>query len=426
MTIGPIVGADGYGYVAVRQRHESYTGPCNDPPAWVRVTDDVAWTLVRLSRTGEVTRVVIDECHMSCGSLISPQQLLPDGVGGIVVNGRRWISSLSNWEQRLIQLDPEFVRRDFVIPNFTRIDLVGQGGTVFLQTTNGPTQLETQAFNILTGATLWANSPGYTLVAAHPDNGAAGQGSSGEMFRITATGERAETMLTTQVIDPVQFKGGWVGNGAATVKGVAGDFPDATRANATRVSVSPGYYEPRAFGDPIGASAQFNPGIGLHMKAHSVASAFSHMSLRVVPTRQEYWKTRLGIEMRNADIFGNYFFTFGAGPGSSDAGACSGTLVSDLNRTNDVEAYAWRLEKLQYSPFLEDQLVDSLLLADLIYPDSLPYACFPENDPGYYNSNSYAIGLIDAVGIPHPSFPYTFSLLFPGARKPVPRNYFGQ
>ena len=52
----------------------------------------------------------------------------------------------------------------------------------------------------------------------------------------------------------------------------------------------------------------------------------------------------------------------------ADAGACSGTLTSDRNRSNDVEENAWRLETLQYSPFLEDQLIQSLLSADLIYP----------------------------------------------------------
>lgn len=249
LTIGPIVGADGNGYVAVRQRHRSYSGPCNDPPSQVLITDDETWTLLRLSRTGELARAVVDECHMSCGALFSPQQLLPDGTGGLVLNGTRWLSHLQVNEQRLVRLDAELVRSDFVLPSSTRIDLVGQSGTLFLQTTNGTNpNATTQAFDIRAGATLWAKSPGYTLVAAHPDNGGAGQGSNGALFRITATGEPAETLSTTQVIDPVQFMGNWVGNGTATVRTVAGIFEDATHWDATRVAVGTGFYEARGFG----------------------------------------------------------------------------------------------------------------------------------------------------------------------------------
>lgn len=255
LTIGPIVGADGNGYVAVRQRHRSYSGPCNDPPSQVLATDDEAWTLLRLSRTGELARAVVDECHMSCGSLISPQQLLPDGIGGLVVNGRRWLSQVQAYEQRVIQLDAEFARADFVVANATRIDLVGQAGTLFLQTKNGTNpNATTQAFDLPSGTTRWTATPGWPLVAAAPDGGAAAQTSTGELMQIDANGQFDGTISTTPLTDPVQIDNAWLGNGTANLKAVASNFVDGTSFNRTSVSVGVGLEEPRAYGSRLNQS----------------------------------------------------------------------------------------------------------------------------------------------------------------------------
>jgi len=147
--------------------------------------------------------------------------------------------------------------------------------------------------------------------------------------------------------------------------------------------------------------------------------------LRVTPTDQLHWHTRLESQMENMDIFGNRFFTIGAGPGDSDTGACSGFLISGLNRTRDVSAVPWWFLRLQYSPFLENSLIERLLNAQALFPGGqLQYECFPDDNPAAYNSNSFARGLLDATDIPAPAFPHLFPSMFPGFGKPVPREYF--
>lgn len=427
LTVGPIVGADGAAYVLARRSDRVASGPCNESTV---VSDDKSWTVLRLPRTGAVTSVVVDACDLSC-SLITPQQLLPDGTGGLVLNVKRYLGSSLPDEQRVIRFDAEWVRNDLVTPSYSRIDLVGQSGTVYLQKLNGATQEETRAVNIFTGATLWAVSPGYTsLVAAHPDNGAAAQGSAGELFRIDAIGQRAETMFTTQVVDPVQFKGNWVGNGTATVKGVAGDFPDATRSNATRASVSPGYYEPRASGDEFGASAQRNPGRGIFLKSHDALFASTlaqHVSIRVAPENQAWLLYDRADLIGGTDQYGNAYFTLGAGTADGDTSpSCTGVLINGKNRPADVNLLNKRVSS--ELPIAKDFISQGAAIIQLLsahdrYLNNAAYYCFPEMAPSAYNSNSYAHGLLHAASLPHaetaPGWRPT-----PGWETPVPANYF--
>lgn len=105
--------------------------------------------------------------------------------------------------------------------------------------------------------------------------------------------------------------------------------------------------------------------------------------------------------------------------------ACSGTLVSGVNRGSDLTIPPQDpLELLAYPLVAEDSIIEELLARDTAYDDDLPYACFPENDPGYYNSNSFAAGLLTAAGLPAPRFANRVPALFPGVRRPVPMFRF--
>ena len=133
-----------------------------------------------------------------------------------------------------------------------------------------------------------------------------------------------------------------------------------------------------------------------------------------------------GIELRGTDEYGNGFFTIGAGSGNADTSyLCSGTLVSDRNRPADYSTPPWDpIEPLAYPPAIEDSIIASLIHADERYGDDLPYACRPEANPGTYNSNSYAHGLLDAVGLSGPRFPERAPMIVPGWLTPVPRSKF--
>ncbi|MEK7996483.1 MAG: hypothetical protein AAB403_22005 [Planctomycetota bacterium] len=154
---------------------------------------------------------------------------------------------------------------------------------------------------------------------------------------------------------------------------------------------------------------------------------YQHVSLRIVPANQQYWSNRLGSSFDKLDQYDNRYFTFGAGPPNGDTGGCSptGPLTSAPNRVADLNtAPSFPLEKLSYRPSTEDELIEKMLARDQAYDDNLLYACFPENNDGYYNSNSFAAGLINAVGLPLPRRPSSFPALYPGWRKPIPNNLF--
>jgi alpha-tubulin suppressor-like RCC1 family protein len=427
MTLGPIVGADGNAYLLAHRSDEVRSGPCSSSTL---VSSFRSWSLLRISPSGLVSGQAIDECPGSCAG-VTPDQLMPDGVGGIVINAR-----VGN-ARRLVRFDEDFARSDYVIP-FTRIDLVGQGGTVFLQTGNGTNPSETtQAFNLRTGSTIWSATPGYRLVDAATDNGAVAQASTGELLRINAIGQSEGSIVGTPVVDPVQILGTWIGNGTGSLKSVSGPFAAATRFNATRVNVSSSSSEPRGFGDDLGGSGQRKPGVGIFVKSHAVPEwsggvfprALQHTSIRVTPTFPKYWDPLLPplylLDVR-IDEFENPFFTIGAGTGTGDTlTLCIGsaTLTKGINRDRDVNAAPVNLEPMPISLLEEIRLVNDLIAHFNGYKNDLAYACYPEENPGKYNSNSFTSGLLLKAGAPMPEFVWR-GWTAPGFGIPVPPTKF--
>jgi hypothetical protein len=82
------------------------------------------------------------------------------------------------------------------------------------------------------------------------------------------------------------------------------------------------------------------------------------------------------------------------------------------------------IERLQYSPVLEDELIEKLFAFDRNYPDDLAYECFPDPGTNEFNSNSYISGLLNRADLPHPAFPFFYKYLYPGWTKPVPASEF--
>ena len=221
------------------------------------------------------------------------------------------------------------------------------------------------------------------------------------------------------------FRGGtWFGRENLNLAAKAGPF--VAEPNSVWAAVQ---------GGNQGANAASKPGRGIFAKSHDLGIGFNHMSLRLVPTHITSWfADRPALFVRsdsqnqaipNFDVYGNRFFTIGAGPGQEDtsflcSGPLVGSLISERNRPADVTQPAAYLERLDYSPVLEDEVIRRLKVLDERYRDDLPYACLPVLSTGGYNSNSYISGLLKTADIPEPAFITTRTGEHPGWRRPVP------
>lgn len=110
----------------------------------------------------------------------------------------------------------------------------------------------------------------------------------------------------------------------------------------------------------------------------------------------------------------------GAGTADGDTSfTCTGTLTKGINRGNDVTVPPVNFERLPIGALDEIRLINDLVVYFNNYLNDLPYACVPEMNPGKYNSNSFASGLLRRAGSPLPLFPIRGSFA-PGWPTPVP------
>jgi len=169
-----------------------------------------------------------------------------------------------------------------------------------------------------------------------------------------------------------------------------------------------------------------NPRLGIFLKGHSVSGMpgdpFVHGSLRIVPRNQSRWASATGLGFRQ-DAVGNWFVAIGGHP---DPGPCSGFLMALTNYFDDVDLSNKRyLSPLQYALKDEEAIVTGLLLSNSHYQEhEVLYRCTPEADDPTYNSNSYAHGLLNKVGLPSPLEPSLLPFLQYGWYKPVPPAKF--
>jgi hypothetical protein len=191
----------------------------------------------------------------------------------------------------------------------------------------------------------------------------------------------------------------------------------------------------RTAGNEQGQYFASNERVGIIAKGQSVEQVGGHVSLRLIPKNQERWRSDpiWGGWFTNYDTgTGLYFATIGAGPNTSGDSTtdCGGSiyLTSNLNRYGDVHSDAVVLEKLRYMRSEEDSLIEQILERGQVnyHDDELPYCFLPTLAP-FYNSNSFAAGLLNAVSVQHPDFPnrWTFPMhWYSGWTKPVPPAKF--
>jgi hypothetical protein len=169
-----------------------------------------------------------------------------------------------------------------------------------------------------------------------------------------------------------------------------------------------------------------NPRLGIFLKTHSVSGVPGdpslHSSLRLAPKNQARWAGATGLGFQQ-DAAGNWFVTIGGHP---EPGPCSGYLMGLTNYFDDVDLSNKRyVSPLRYPPNDEEAIVTGLLLSNSHYQGhEVLYRCTPQADDPTYNSNSYAHGLMNKVGLPVPLEAWLLSFLQYGWYKPVPSTHF--
>ena len=338
----------------------------------------------------------------ACDTPPSLTQVVPDGIGGV----------LAIWEQQqtvITRRDEAGMLSHTPMEMSTSIHSVGQNGIVYVPSDEGY-----GAVDVTTWTPKWTAEGGYTPLAAHPDGGAAVfEPWTGTLRTVSGVGQLEATALHLPIRSPVQEFGSWIGVGEAGLLSVAGRFPDASRWRADG-------------GNQQGNLRLRSPGVGVFAKSHLIQAPlnFQHVSIRIVPTFQNFWRNLKPNDFVNTDEYGNYFMTMGAGTAEGDISVlCSGTLTKGINRERDVDVDPINLEKLPLPAFDELRAINDLYVYFAGYKDDLPYACLPEMNPGMYNSNSFAGGLLRRVGAPLPLFPIRGNTA-PGWATPVPPNKF--
>ena len=183
---------------------------------------------------------------------------------------------------------------------------------------------------------------------------------------------------------------------------------------------------PTSAGDVHGSNASVDQHFGIFAKGHSVAVVGHHASIRIVPRNGGLWHAQFPDIFANRDSDGHYFATMGAGPpppNDSTTSCDSYPLVSATNRVGDLNEPATDLERLEYVPMKEDQIILRLLQHDIQYRDDLMY-CWSPDGIRTFNSNSYAAGLLNASSIPLPLFPRVPLSFYVGWTHPVPKAQF--
>ena len=150
------------------------------------------------------------------------------------------------------------------------------------------------------------------------------------------------------------------------------------------------------------------------VKIGPAATGRYHVSILMVPRDQARYAENGAFI--NPYPRGGKFATLGAGPSGFP-----GSLLSRENRENDVNLdIKVEYVKVDLGGRDENEVIDALFAADAAYKDNLNYDFIPKAGSDGYNSNSYASGLLGAVGLKPPAVTHTV----PGYGKPVPSSAF--
>ena len=118
---------------------------------------------------------------------------------------------------------------------------------------------------------------------------------------------------------------------------------------------------------------------------------FNHAKITIIPKDQAKYAN--GKRFNNTLPDGRRCATIGAGPGGTTL-----DLVARLNRSHDVDRSRNTSDEELKLPdgVNEDEAISELFSAEGSYGNDLDYVLFPYFDG--YNSNSFAHGLLNAVG----------------------------
>jgi hypothetical protein len=288
----------------------------------------------------------------------------------------------------------------------TEIRRVGQNGIVY--------RGDFSAVDVITGETRWTRSDAdWIPMTATPDGGATLLDlSSQQLHEIDGRGAVVGSQPFLLDSAAVYEFGQWLGHSFSGLAAHTGQISDATRWTT--------------FGNRQRQLQLRTPGVGIFAKSHAVLEpiTFQHVSIRITPTFQDFWKDLKPADFVNRDEFGNYFMTIGAGTAQGDSSIfCTGALTKGINRNRDVAEQPVNFEQLPVGPLEETRLINDLYVYFDNYRNDLPYACVPEMNPGQYNSNSFASGLLRKARAPLPLFP-TRGTIPPGWATPVPPEKF--
>jgi alpha-tubulin suppressor-like RCC1 family protein len=142
-TVGPVIGNDGYGYVLVRNVTNIRSGGCGMTS---NVSQDVGVKLLRISPAGESSYTVIYAQHCDhpfttsitiCDEEPNLGQLLPDGIGGILVTYGYTVSAnqqgspIYTMEARLARITPEGIQYNMLYTD-SEIKMTDNSGRAFV------------------------------------------------------------------------------------------------------------------------------------------------------------------------------------------------------------------------------------------------------------------------------------------------------
>ncbi|HWI19783.1 MAG TPA: hypothetical protein VNT81_18650 [Vicinamibacterales bacterium] len=427
-TVGPFAGADGRGYLLVR-RHEIHKRDVCSEPKFSRPDrtirmglDLIVVSRESVSRTIPLYSTACDAVvgsTLTCDYPVRAFQLMPDGIGGTLATWQRATSTVGNAvvvQRSMTRIEGDALSERDVALNFT-IEMIGQDGLAMTYGANW------DAIDVRTGEPKWSGVlPDLTPLAARPDGGVAAlDWSTMELANVNATGAIESTQPFGLDWRSFYSGGTWFGLKGDQVAAVAGQLEDATRY--------------ASFDTKTGQLRERRPGIGIWLKTHTVVPGFEHTSIRVAPADQNWLiQNKARFEQCEGaqqcvplgdDIFGNLFFTIGAGAGSEDTNIlCNGTLTKGFNRPHDVRDRPTQpLVEIPADSTVQSILINSLITRVDAFSNTLAYYCFPEERPGMYNSNSFAHGLLHAASVAHDETPPTRKRL-PGWATPVPPSAF--
>ena len=160
------------------------------------------------------------------------------------------------------------------------------------------------------------------------------------------------------------------------------------------------------------------------VKVGGIRTGQYHLKVAILPNNQDAYRNDIRFQTNNK---GARAATLGAGPEKSSADRVQGKLVSNINRKTDISESGFAVANINPAKGqTEDQLIEQLFRADANYKDNLNYSYpnpFKANFSGY-NSNSYAVGLLNSLGAESVPLPNQKKYPTPGAFNPLPQACF--